>query len=212
MLQPVRDRRRSSGGLQELLKATTAFVLLAAAACPASSCVFPPSRLEVGPRDEGGVVRLSEDSFGLLVYPCFDGLVTRVELVVASHPPGDDHVVIVDEFDPPVDPRTLVVSTDPDSQPIGSRRQVIDRAALERLNHDPSYMTDRAPLAPRYLAVNVTADDGGSVGDGATLPLKGRFDLRVGEAGVGARDAALDDFRCWNDRSRPAWESVDGEG
>jgi hypothetical protein len=66
--------------------------------------------LVVGPQSASGVIRLSEHSFGLLLYPCGRIDVTGVELgVMASIIGGAFTPIYRVTFDQPVSPRDIVV-------------------------------------------------------------------------------------------------------
>src|SRR5215207_1014211 len=73
----------------------------------------------LGPQTTHGLVRLSEDSFGLLIYPCVDRfMVSEVVLreIEWDHETAErlgERVLLRERYREPVAPRDLVVSTDP---------------------------------------------------------------------------------------------------
>jgi hypothetical protein len=174
----------------------------------ATSCISSTGET-IGPRTTSGIVRLTEDSFGLLVYPCERSwTVSEVVLLYVELDPDTLAVVrsealLRERFPQAVDPADLLISTAVEAPPAapGAEREVFDADLLERFNRDADYLTDIDPL--RFLAVKALAPDGADITGGSTL--SSRFDTEIGEVvGSGYGPVPIDDVRC-SGEDFPAW-------
>jgi hypothetical protein len=155
----------------------------------------------LGPQTSSGLVRLSDDSFGLLIYPCVaDHLVSEVVLLEVEFDPATLKVVrsqalLRERYREPVAPRDLVVSTAPTAAAArpDAERQIIDLDSLNRFNNDRNYLTAVEPL--RFLTIDAFSPDGNEVGGTGTL--QDRFSADVGEiSGFGPSSVPIDEVRC----------------
>jgi hypothetical protein len=116
-------------------------------------------------------------------------------------------------FDSPVEPRSVIISTDPDFETPGVKRSVLDADLLDLVNTDVTYLvdpdTDRAVMP--YSILDIVAHGPGDevdVGGGADVALMTRFTLKIDEATVySGVPASLDEFRCLVPR-HTAWDAV----
>lgn len=184
-----------------------AMLLAATTACVGSDTVT------IGPRTSSGVVRLSDDSFGLLVYPCLpDTMVSEVVLVDVELDPDTLTVVnsqpLLRELYPqPVAPADLIVSTATDALAArpGAEREVIDAELLDRFNKDRDYLTAIEPVH-HFLTLDAFAPDGTDIS--GTGSLQSRFSAEIGEiSGFGPDPVAIAQAQC-SGREPPAWDVV----
>ena len=173
-----------------------------------SACINPDVET-LGPQTIHGVVRLSDDSFGLLIYPCVpDQLVSEVVLREVELDPetlaiARSQDLLRERYPEPVDPRELLVSTDVNAAPAspGAKRDVVAPALLDRFNADSDYLTAINP--DHFLVIDAFAPDGSEVGVSGTL--RSRFAADIGEvSGFGTRPVPLEDLRC-SKGEPPAW-------
>lgn len=164
----------------------------------------------VGERTVSGVVRLTEDSFGLLVYPCVtEAAVAEVVLLEVELDPDGLEVVssralLRERFPDPLSPNEFIVSTALDANPAvaGAEREILNAELLERFNTDETYLTD-VELIPRFLTLDAFDADGNDVS--GTGSLRTRFTADVGEtAGFTPEPIAFSDMYCPG-REPPAW-------
>jgi hypothetical protein len=183
--------------------------VLVGLAVAVSGCVFGPSvgGSTLGRRTTSGLVRLSESSFGLIVYPCLDNAVSRVVLSDVDVD-GVTRVVLEEEYPDSVHPRDLIVSTDPAAEPAvpGGSRQIVDAELLDRFNTDETYLTTIE--LGRYFNLEAFSPAGADVSGGMTL--RDRFAVGVGRvSGLGLDEVRLEEVRC-PDQERPAWNAPVG--
>ena len=161
----------------------------------------------IGRQRASGIIRLSDDVFGLLIYPCTDETLAVVELGIDTWGTGEFSPILRVTFDSPMRPRSVIVSTDPDLVTPGVRRTVLDGALLDRVNTDESYGTGFHPEAHSGLDVRAFSTEPGiDISGGADVGITSRFDLKVNQAtvysGVGA---SIGEFKCTFQR-RLAWD------
>jgi hypothetical protein len=155
-----------------------------------------------------GLVRLSDSSFGLLIYPCSrERLVSEVVLVdVTLAELGVEQsrtVILRERYPEPVDARDLLVSTDPAASVAvpGGRREIVDPELLERFNNDRGYSTELGSLSG--VTLEAFSPDGREVSGGGNLG--DRFDVDVGSVLVpGLAEVPLSNVRC-PEGDEPAW-------
>jgi hypothetical protein len=164
------------------------------------------NRHVVGPQAASGVMRLSPESFGLLIFPCHNALVSEVQLGELNYKSQAFTPILREVYEPPVLASGLVVSTDPTKVTPGAQREVIDPALLTKVNTDPTFMTEPWPPQPESgLAVRALAPGKvGNIAGSAAIPLAGRFDLKTGEVDVYGRAGQLKEFRCSGEHG--AWQ------
>lgn len=163
----------------------------------------PPGGSTLGARTRSGLVRVSEASFGLLIYPCVpETLVSEVVLSDVDMD-GTTQVILRERYPEPVHPRDLMVSTDPTAEPAvpEGEREIVDAALLDRFNTDPDYLT---AIIPRHFhALDAYSPNGDDVSGGSNLG--DRFEVPVGRvSGLDLDPVRVDDVRC-PDQDEPAW-------
>lgn len=153
-----------------------------------------------------GVVRLSENSFGLVVFPCARHLaISHVELVMVDWDTDTETVVLVEAFDPPRDPADLMVSTAGESSPRAATRQVLEPELLRRFNEDSTFLTRTWPPDDQFFVIRAFDETRqNDVAGGSNLQR--RFDAPIGMALVDGVIADISDFRCGVLPFRRAWD------
>ncbi len=160
----------------------------------------------IGQQRVSGVIRLSDDVFGLLIYPCTDETLAVVELGIATWGTDEFKPMLQVTFDSPRATRSVIVSTDPDLVTPGVGRTVLDAALLKRVNTDESYGTGFHPNALSGLEIRAFSTESGvDISGGANVALSARFDLRVEQATVYGGVASIGEFSC-TFPTRPAWD------
>ena len=160
-----------------------------------------------------GVMRLTNDSFGLLVYPCGDNEIDVVELGVLVLNTRQFIPILRVTFESPVKPRSVIISTDPDFVTPGVKREVLNADLLDRVNTDETYLveSDTRPVVIPDSVLDIVAhapDDALDRAGSAGVALGSRFTLNIDEATVyRAVPAAIDQFTCLSPRHR-AWDAV----
>ncbi len=157
----------------------------------------------LGMRSQSGLVRLTETSFGLLIYPCVERFVVS-EVVLSAVDLGETHVILREQYPTPARPRDLIVSTDAAAQPAvaGGIREIVNAELLDRFNNDDTYLTSID--FDHFLDLEAFAPDGTDVSGGSTLG--GRFRVDVGRVtGMDLDPVRLDEVRC-PDEDGPAWD------
>jgi hypothetical protein len=158
-----------------------------------------------------GVMRLTDDSFGLLIYPCTQVEIGVVEVGTLNLETRQFSPILRVTFDPPVEPRNVVISTDPDFVSQGVEREILDAELLDRINTDETYLANwdvhdlpDAVLEIVARAPNSKEDRAGS----ADVALDSRFDLEVDEVTVYyGKPLAIDEIECLRPRRR-AWDAT----
>jgi hypothetical protein len=164
----------------------------------------------VGPRAASGVLRITNDSFGLLVFPCGTGRVSKVELGVLDLRSQNFEPILTETFEIPVDARTLVVSTNAEETSPGASRQIPDPRLLRRVNEDEKFLTAPWPPMPEQALV-IRAFEAGSDADvsgGADIALNRRFDLDPEQINVDGHVGSANDFRCFTSGHPQAWDTA----
>ena len=184
----------------------SASCVVAAVACLLPGC-SSVDRHVVGPQFTSGVARLTSTSFGLLIYPCGDNSIATVEVGMLSTSSQAFDPIMRETFDPPISPRSLVVSTAPDVVSPGADREVINESLLRRVNEDSTFSTAPWPPLPDLLLVVRAFGPGDSVdvSGSADIGLNQRFQLALGQVNVDGTVGSLSDFQCPGTDS-PAWE------
>lgn len=161
----------------------------------------------IGQQRVSGIIRLSDDVFGLLIYPCTDETLAVVEFGIDTWGTGGFSPLLRVTFDSPMPPRSVIVSTDPDLVTPGVRRTVLDAALLDQVNTDESYGTGFHPEAHSGLNVRAFSTEPGiDISGGASVGITTRFDLKVNQATVyGGVGASIGEFNCTFPR-RLAWD------
>ncbi len=158
----------------------------------------------LGMRSQSGLVRLTETSFGLLIYPCVERFVVSEVVLSDVDLNGETHVILREQYPTPVRPRDLIVSTDTAAQPAvaGGIREIVNAELLDRFNHDDTYLTSIEPK--KFLDLEAFAPDGTNVAGGVNLG--DRFTVDVGRvSGMDLDPVRLDEVRC-PDEDGPAWD------
>jgi hypothetical protein len=131
-----------------------------------------------------GVWRVDDSSFRLLVYPCGDALVSRVELNTYVRDDGaikKTSTLLRVTYDPPVSSRRVLASTAVDAPVVnGERREVLDEENLRRFNEDDTYLASFNP--DEYVGFDAWDGEGVEMAVGGNL--YGRFGAAVGEVRV----------------------------
>ncbi len=158
----------------------------------------------LGMRSRSGLVRLTETSFGLLIYPCVERFVVSEVVLSDVDLNGETHVILREQYPTPVRPGDLIVSTDAAAQPAvaGGIREIVNAELLDRFNNDDTYLTSID--VDHFLALDAFAPDGTDVSGGSSLG--GRFRVDAGRvSGLGLDPVRLDEVRC-PDEDGPAWD------
>lgn len=189
----------------------TRLLAVAAVSVLAASCVGSDDR-SLGAQTVSGAVRLTDDSFGLLVYPCVPGvMVSEVVLLDVELDPDTLDIVnsrplLRERFPQPQSPNDLVVSTALDAPPAvtGADREIIDTELLARFNTDANYLTTPDSTL-RFLKMDAFDANGADISGTGGASLEHRFTADVGEvAGLAAEPIAVSDLYCPG-REPPAW-------
>jgi hypothetical protein len=157
----------------------------------------------LGMRSQSGLVRLTETSFGLLIYPCVERFVVS-EVVLSEVDLDETHVILREQYPTPVRPRDLIVSTDAAAQPAvpDGVREIVDAELLDRFNNDETYLTSID--FDHFLNLEAFAPDGTDVS--GLMTLRHRFSVDVGRVeGMDLDPVRLDEVRC-PDEDGPAWD------
>ncbi len=150
-----------------------------------------------------GVVRLSDDEYGILVYPCLRFSVARVELVF--HDTAGFQTVLRETFASPKRGSDLMVRTGLHSRPAfgDATREVMTPDLLVRFNEDPSFATTFSPDV--FFALRAFTPDELDIGGATTDGLLRRFEVSTGQlAFTGLNPVAPRAVRC-RGSSKPAW-------
>lgn len=144
-----------------------------------------------------GVWRVDDSSFRLLVYPCGDALVSRVELNTFITEDGNveqTSTLLRVTYDPPVSSRRVLASTAVDAPVVaGERREVLDEENLRRFNEDDTYLASFDPS--EYVDLDAWDDEGVQMPVGGNLYT--RFSVGVGEVEVpDHRGGSIDKVVC----------------
>jgi hypothetical protein len=199
-------RERAEGAAMVRCTRPRAVSLLCAAAVLAG-CVAPSGDPQVIPRDAGtGYVR-TEDGFILVVSPCSDVLVSRVELFRSTWGDGtsDTWPVLNVVFPEPVSGQRLQLNLSGLADlPSSDTIEVVDPEFLERLNTDPDFVTTDVVTGSPIAGLRVWDENGDQLGWRNDASLVYRFGLAVGEGRFGGT-ARFDPKRAECSDGRPAW-------
>lgn len=152
-----------------------------------------------------GLVRTGEDSFAVVIFPCDDDLISRVQITIDSVNAAAEveqlSVILTAEYDPPVSSRGILISTAQDYVPeTGVTRIVEDAEALRRFNEDESFLSEID--LDRYVSVYAWDETAQTLMVGGAFDR--RFDASVGEVASSDYVGPIDSVFCW-DGSR-AWD------
>lgn len=135
-------------------------------------------------RSEFGVLRLSDNDFAIVLYPCERALISSVQLRVSGWSGTETVAEIV--FAEPIESNTLLVRVDS-----SAGWNVLLPADFEAFAN-PSYLV--TPGSGEHYSISATRDDGSVVTGGSRL--SSRFAFPVGSIGLPSGNYDPEKSRC----------------